>query len=71
MPVAGDDTASKVEVAVDGQQTVVDADLSTPDWRQPARFHALCEQYGYWGLALLEAVVRQADQAVSRVAEVV
>jgi CRISPR-associated endonuclease/helicase Cas3 len=40
-------------------------DLATIDWEQPGRFRRLCEHYGYWGLALLEAVVRQSDHAVS------
>lgn len=39
--------------------------LSEHDWDQPGRFRSMCSRYGYWGLALLEACVRQADQAVS------
>lgn len=31
------------------------------DWNGPDRFAGLCEKYGYWGLALLETVVRLAD----------
>ncbi|GIU85191.1 MAG: hypothetical protein KatS3mg008_1966 [Acidimicrobiales bacterium] len=42
-------------------------DLSWWDTEQPARFRRCCERYGYWGLALLEAVLRQADHAVSEV----
>ena len=52
-------------VTIDETTVEVVTDLGTPDWEQPARFRRLCECYGYWGLALLEAVVRQADQAVS------
>lgn len=70
VPVVGDPVASKVEAEVDGVAVIVSGDLSVVDGEQPGRFHALCEEYGYWGLALLEAVVRQADQAVSRVVEV-
>ena len=49
----------------DGQDVSVSADLSVADWDQPARFRRLNEQYGPWGVALLEAVVRQADHEVS------
>ena len=49
----------------DGQHVSVSADLSVADWDQPARFRRLNEQYGPWGLALLEAVVRRADHEVS------
>ena len=50
---------------IDGKQIVVPGDLGEADWQQPARFHRCCESYGYWGLALLEAIVRQADHQVS------
>ena len=46
------------------------ADLSETDWSQPARFQRLNEQYGPWGVALLEAIVRQADHYVSKATEV-
>lgn len=35
------------------------------DWTHPARFEALCNLYGWWGLALLETTVRLADMLVS------
>ena len=54
----------------DGQQVSVSADLSVTDWDQPARFRRLNEQYGPWGVALLEALVRQADHEVSAATEV-
>jgi len=49
----------------DGAEYTVEVNLSTIDWGQPARFRRLCERYGYWGLALLEAIVRQADHVAS------
>lgn len=54
-----------VRGAISNRSVAVSGDLSEPDWSQPSRFRALCERYGYWGLALLEAVVRQADHAAS------
>ncbi len=47
-----------LEITVVGAQRQV-------DWNQPARFEALCQRYGWWGLALLEAIVRLADMLVS------
>ncbi|GJF33651.1 hypothetical protein KNE206_63510 [Kitasatospora sp. NE20-6] len=35
------------------------------DWDGPDRFRALNQRYGFWGLAVLEAVVRLADIACS------
>lgn len=68
---AVDDSApTAVAATINGDRTVVSGDLSRPDWDQPARFRAACERYGLWGLALLEACVRQADHAVSSVIEV-
>ena len=71
MPV-GDGSAEPVEWRfADGEHPVrASADLSETDWGQPARFRRLNEQYGPWGLALLEAVVRQADHEVSAATEV-
>ncbi len=53
---------------VEGTTVRVDADLGARDWEQPSRFERLCRRYGPWGLALLEAVVRQADHAESAAA---
>lgn len=64
LPVDGD-AAQPLTSSLDGVAVTVDADLSRPDWQQPDRFARLNRRYGHWGLALLEAIVRQADHAVS------
>jgi len=46
-------------------------DPGRADWLQPDRFRRLSEQYGYWGLALLEALLRQADHVASNASEVI
>ena len=57
-------------VEVLGLPVTVPGDLAQDDWSQPARFRQLCETYGYWGLALLEAILRQADHVASSTVEV-
>ena len=49
----------------DGMNVSACADLSQTDWDQPDRFRRLNDRFGPWGLALLEAIVRQADHEVS------
>ena len=64
--VANDEHSGRpVQWIIEGVDCQADAALSTTDWDQPSRFHALCDAWGYWGLALLEAVLRQSDHAVS------
>lgn len=66
LPV-NDPEPTKVFALVDGKEVGVTNDLSEVDWDQPARFRRCCERYGYWGLALLEAILRQADHSISSV----
>ena len=68
-PVA-DGTGGLVSGVVEYDVVVASADLSLVDWQQPARFRQLSTRFGPWGLALLEAIVRQADHAVSAGADV-
>ncbi len=64
-----DRTGTKVSFQIDGSEVTADADLTAVDWEQPSRFAALNRHYGCWGLALLEAIVRQGDHLVSGAAE--
>ena len=66
LPVA-DDAPVRVRAEIDGTVLEASGDLALVDWDQPWRFRNLCGNYGLWGLCLLEAVVRQADHAVSSV----
>nr|MDA8358065.1 CRISPR-associated endonuclease Cas3'' [Actinomycetota bacterium] len=59
-----------VRAELNGSSLSASGDLGLVDWDQPRRFHDLCQRYGLWGLCLLEAVLRQADHAVSSVVEV-
>ena len=60
-----DGTPLAVSWSIKGQEVSASADLALIDWEQPERFARLNERFGPWGLALLEAVVRQADHTVS------
>ena len=64
LPVA-DGTTAKVEYSIDDTPLSASADLALVDWDQPDRFGRLNDRMGPWGLALLEAIVRQADHLVS------
>ena len=65
VPPANDDTSGLVSAIIDGHVVEVSANLARIDWEQPSRFRRLHEELGPWGLALLEAIVRQSDHAVS------
>ena len=60
-----DGTARTVSALINGKSVEAPADLASVDWAQPVRFRRLNDRLGPWGLALLEAIVRQADHAVS------
>ena len=65
VPPADDHTLQTVAAEFEGTTVEGRADLSIIDWSQPARFSALNDHYGPWGLALIEAIVRRADHTVS------
>ncbi len=65
-----DQNGTTVDHQIEGREVTAGADLSCADWEQPARFAALNRRYGCWGLALLEAIVRQADHLMSRKGEI-
>jgi CRISPR-associated endonuclease/helicase Cas3 len=71
VPVADDPTPPRFTFDLNGRHVAVRDGLHWVDWSQPSRFRSLCERYGYWGLALMEAIVRQADQVVSSAGGVV
>lgn len=68
-PVADPAPPPAVHWAAGGVEVSACADLSVVETGQPRRFRRLCERYGLWGVALLEAVVRQSDHALSGIAE--
>lgn len=70
LPVIDDRMPTRISYAVNGCAVTVSGDLSEEDLDQPRRFRALNRRYGYWGLALLEALLRQADHIASRTTEV-
>jgi CRISPR-associated endonuclease/helicase Cas3 len=68
LPPVADDASVDVSVAVPGfgDPIGVRSNDLLVDWSSPGRFERLGRSYGWWGLALLEAVVRLADQTVSQ-----
>ncbi len=67
---ATDGTDAIVKYEIDGVLVSASADLAQVDWEQPERFARLNDRFGPWGVALLEAIVRQADHMVSAATEV-
>lgn len=65
-------TLKPSDLGLRGAEVEIDGDLSKTDWGQPDRFWSVNQKYGRRGVALLEAVLRQADWAESaRIADVV
>lgn len=60
-----DNTSLTVEGLISDEPVVATADLEIIDWEQPSRFRNLNDHFGPWGIALLEAILRLSDQAVS------
>jgi CRISPR-associated endonuclease/helicase Cas3 len=60
-----DGSETTVSFTVNDATATVTADLAITDVDQPSRFERLNRRYGYWGLVLLEALLRQADHQVS------
>jgi CRISPR-associated endonuclease/helicase Cas3 len=61
LPAITDPSPVTVEVPLDGAVKAKLDSAETIDWDSPGRFSRLCARHGYWGLALLEAIVRLAD----------
>jgi CRISPR-associated endonuclease/helicase Cas3 len=67
---AGPETPLRTTATVAGITVSTTTDPARVAGEQPDRFARVCERYGYWGVALLETIVRQADHLVSAVTEV-
>lgn len=70
VPPVEDGSHDSVSVRVKETELEASADLEVVDWEQPSRFKRLNDEFGPWGLALLESILRQADHEVSGGAEV-
>ena len=60
-----DNTGLTLETLISGKPVSSLAGLGIVDWEQPYRFNNLNNHFGPWGLALLEAILRLSDHAVS------
>lgn len=70
IPAVEDPAPISIDAEVLGMRLQGVADPGVWLWDQADRFRELCERFGYWALALLEAIVRQADHHVSAISEV-
>ncbi len=66
-PITDDTSPLPVEGLISDERVSAPADLRNVDWEQPTRFRNLNDYFGPWGLALLEAILRLSDHAVSQV----
>lgn len=65
LPPVLDPDSPRLLVEVDGREVADPGSERQVDWAHPRRFERLQRRYGWWGLALLEAVVRLADMGCS------
>ncbi len=65
VPPVADDTIGKVSATIGDRVIEAPRTLAETDWNQPSRFRRLHREFGPWALALMEAIVRQSDHAVS------
>jgi CRISPR-associated endonuclease/helicase Cas3 len=61
LPAIVDAGAPAMVVSVEGTAVDIPPVPLQVDWEHPAVFERLNDRYGWWGLALLEAIVRLAD----------
>jgi CRISPR-associated endonuclease/helicase Cas3 len=67
LPGVSDSEPEPVTARMPGMReaVTVSSDSGLIDWEAPSRYKRLGTHYGWWGLALVEAVLRLADIAVS------
>jgi len=65
LPAVMDRSAPSVQLPIEGLSLKIDPVARQVDWEHPAIFERLCQRYGWWGLAMLEAIVRLADMKAS------
>ena len=66
LPALVDWNAVDVAITLPGLEAKVSGARLQVDWDQPSRFLQLNQRYGWWGLALLETIVRLADFKASK-----
>ncbi|PFG73084.1 type I-G CRISPR-associated helicase/endonuclease Cas3g [Tepidiforma thermophila] len=68
LPPIDDANAPPTSLEIEGAALTVPGERYQVDWEHPARFEQLNQRYGWWGLALLETIVRLADMKDSELA---